>query len=149
VVSFVDLRRAPPGVARIRERIERGETYQCNFTVRMDGRFAGGPLQLYRDLALGQRGAHNAYLDLGRLAIASASPELFFQRVGDDLLLRPMKAPPPRANLSRPAARAGAALQSQGTRRERDDRRPYPQRRLARVGGGQRQRSCAVPGRTV
>ncbi len=95
------------GVARIRERIERGETYQCNFTVRMDGRFAGDPLQLYRDLALGQRGAHNAYLDLGRLAIASASPELFFQRVGDDLRMRPMKGTAPRGrNLSEDRRRA-------------------------------------------
>jgi para-aminobenzoate synthetase/4-amino-4-deoxychorismate lyase len=78
-------------VARIRERIAAGDTYQCNLTVRMAGRVRGDPFELYRDLALGQRGAHNAYLDLGRFAIASASPELFFRRTGDQLLLRPMK----------------------------------------------------------
>ncbi|MGK5115046.1 MULTISPECIES: aminodeoxychorismate synthase component I [unclassified Geodermatophilus] len=79
------------GVARIRERIAAGDTFQCNLTVRMSGLVAGDPLDLYRDLALGQRGAHNAYLDLGRFVVASASPELFFERRGDDLLLRPMK----------------------------------------------------------
>jgi hypothetical protein len=30
-------------------------------------------------------------LDLGRFVIVSASPELFFERTGDDLLLRPRK----------------------------------------------------------
>jgi para-aminobenzoate synthetase / 4-amino-4-deoxychorismate lyase len=78
-------------VAHIRERIAAGDTYQCNLTVRMAGRVAGDPFELYRDLALGQRGAHNAYLDLGRFVVASASPELFFERRGDEVLLRPMK----------------------------------------------------------
>jgi para-aminobenzoate synthetase/4-amino-4-deoxychorismate lyase len=79
------------GVARIRERIAAGDTFQCNLTVRMAGRLAGDPFDLYRDLALGQRGAHNAYLDLGRFVVASASPELFFERRDDEVLLRPMK----------------------------------------------------------
>jgi para-aminobenzoate synthetase/4-amino-4-deoxychorismate lyase len=79
------------GVARIRERIAAGDTFQCNLTVRMAGRAAGDPFGLYRDLALGQRGAYNAYLDVGRFVVASASPELFFERRGDEVLLRPMK----------------------------------------------------------
>jgi para-aminobenzoate synthetase/4-amino-4-deoxychorismate lyase len=79
------------GVARIRQRIAAGDTYQCNLTVRMAGRVAGDPLALYRDLALRQGGAHNAYLDLDRFVVASASPELFFERRGDSVLLRPMK----------------------------------------------------------
>ncbi|MFD2093795.1 aminodeoxychorismate synthase component I [Blastococcus deserti] len=78
-------------VARIRDRIAAGDTYQCNLTVRMRGRFEGDAVALYRDLALGQGGACNAYLDLGRFVVASASPELFFERRGDDVLLRPMK----------------------------------------------------------
>jgi para-aminobenzoate synthetase/4-amino-4-deoxychorismate lyase len=79
------------GVALIRERIAAGDTFQCNLTVRMSGRVSGDPFAVYRDLALGQRGAHNAYLDLGRFVVASASPELFFERRGDHVLLRPMK----------------------------------------------------------
>ena len=53
----------------------------------MTGRVHGDPLGLYRDLALRQRGAYNAYLDLGRFAVASASPELFFECAGDEVLL--------------------------------------------------------------
>ena len=78
-------------VREIRERITAGDTFQCNLTVRMSGRVSGDPFLLYRDLALGQRGAYNAYLGLGRFAVASASPELFFERRGDAVLLRPMK----------------------------------------------------------
>ncbi|WP_369135601.1 aminodeoxychorismate synthase component I [Modestobacter sp. I12A-02662] len=78
-------------VGQVRERIAAGDTFQCNLTVRLSGRVGGDPFRLYRDLALGQRGAHNAYLDLGRFAVASASPELFFERRGDEVLLRPMK----------------------------------------------------------
>jgi para-aminobenzoate synthetase/4-amino-4-deoxychorismate lyase len=78
-------------VGRVLGRIARGDTYQCNLTVRMRGRVPDDPLELYRHLALAQRGAYNAYLDLGRFVIASASPELFIQRIGDELLLRPMK----------------------------------------------------------
>lgn len=74
----------------------RGETYQTNLTVRMRGSFAGDPAGLYRDLATAQCGAYNAYLDLGRFAIASASPELFFELRGDEVLLRPMKGTAPR-----------------------------------------------------
>jgi para-aminobenzoate synthetase / 4-amino-4-deoxychorismate lyase len=79
------------GVREVRERIAAGDTFQCNLTVRMSGRVPGDPFLLYRDLALGQRGAYNAHLDLGRFAVASASPELFFERRGDAVLLRPMK----------------------------------------------------------
>ena len=78
-------------VEAVRAHIASGETYQTNLTVRMRGHVQGDPLDLYRDLALSQRGAYNAYLDLGEFVIASASPELFFQRCRDEVLLRPMK----------------------------------------------------------
>jgi para-aminobenzoate synthetase/4-amino-4-deoxychorismate lyase len=78
-------------VAAIKSRIASGDIYQCNLTERMTGHMTGNPLALYRDLTLGQGGGYNAYLDLGRWAIASASPELFFERRGDDVLMRPMK----------------------------------------------------------
>ena len=78
-------------VETVRAQIALGETYQTNLTVRMRGHIQGDPLDLYRDLALSQKGAYNAYLDLGEFVIASASPELFFQRCRDEVLLRPMK----------------------------------------------------------
>lgn len=78
-------------VAQIRSHIAAGDTYQCNLTMRMAGRVDGDPFGLYRQLALGQRGAHNAYLNLGHFVVASASPELFFERRGNEVLVRPMK----------------------------------------------------------
>lgn len=78
-------------VEEVRSRIAAGETYQCNLTTRLAATFDGDPEQLYRDLALGQRGAYNAYLDTGRFVVASASPELFFELAGERILMRPMK----------------------------------------------------------
>ena len=78
-------------VERVREHIAAGDTYQLNLTVRMRAPVSGDLEQLYADLAGAQRGPHAAYLDLGRHAVLSASPELFFRWRGDELLTRPMK----------------------------------------------------------
>jgi para-aminobenzoate synthetase/4-amino-4-deoxychorismate lyase len=83
-------------VAIVREHIAAGETYQCNLTDRLRSAAAGDPEDLYARLALAQRGAHNAYLDLGRHVVASASPELFFEWSGDVVRTRPMKGTAPR-----------------------------------------------------
>jgi para-aminobenzoate synthetase/4-amino-4-deoxychorismate lyase len=83
-------------VAAVREHIAAGETYQCNVTDRLRSTVAGDPHALYAGLALAQRGAYNAYLDLGRHVVASASPELFFEWVGDVVRTRPMKGTAPR-----------------------------------------------------
>ncbi|TYP89213.1 aminodeoxychorismate synthase component I [Blastococcus xanthinilyticus] len=83
-------------VATVREHIAAGETYQCNLTDRLRATVGGDLEQLYARLALAQRGAHNAYLDLGRHVVASASPELFFEWAGDVVRTRPMKGTAPR-----------------------------------------------------
>ncbi|MGC1184434.1 MAG: aminodeoxychorismate synthase component I [Candidatus Dormiibacterota bacterium] len=87
-------------VARIRDRIRAGETYQCNLTVPLRTHVSGDLFELYRDLALAQCGAYNAYLDTGRYVVASASPELFFEWEGDCLTTRPMKGTAPRGRWS-------------------------------------------------
>lgn len=78
-------------VEAVRRHIAAGETYQCNLTTRMMAEADGDLSAFYADLALGQRAAYNAYLDLGQFVIASASPELFFDTVGGQLRMRPMK----------------------------------------------------------
>jgi para-aminobenzoate synthetase/4-amino-4-deoxychorismate lyase len=100
------------GVDRIRQRIGAGDTFQCNYTVRLHGQFDGDAHALYTDLAAGQRGADNAYLDLGRFVIASASPELFFRRTGDDLLVRPMKGTASRGRTPAEDRQAAADLRA-------------------------------------
>jgi para-aminobenzoate synthetase/4-amino-4-deoxychorismate lyase len=104
-------------VEDVRSHIAAGETYQTNLTVRMRGRVKGDPLELYRDLALSQRGAYNAYLDLGRFVVASASPELFFQRCRDEVLLRTMKGTASRGRDAEQDRSRGLALRADSKER--------------------------------
>jgi para-aminobenzoate synthetase/4-amino-4-deoxychorismate lyase len=83
-------------VGSVRQHIAAGETYQCNLTDRLRSPAAEDPQALYARLALAQRGAYNAYLDLGAHVVASASPELFFEWAGDVVRTRPMKGTAPR-----------------------------------------------------
>jgi len=78
-------------VGRARDHIAAGDIYQVNLTDRLRAAAAGDPSALYAALATAQQGAYNAYLDLGRFVIASASPELFFEWAGDRIRTRPMK----------------------------------------------------------
>jgi para-aminobenzoate synthetase/4-amino-4-deoxychorismate lyase len=96
-------------VAVVRARIAEGQTYQCNLTTRLTGPVRGELFGLYADLALGQRGAYNAWLDVGRFTVASASPELFFELRDDTVIMRPMKgtAARGRTGLEDAAALAG------------------------------------------
>lgn len=83
-------------IRRIKSLIEAGETYQINFTFRLTTAFAGDALALLRDLDAAQDGPWGAYVDDGRYAICSASPELFFSVSGDRIECRPMKGTAPR-----------------------------------------------------
>jgi para-aminobenzoate synthetase/4-amino-4-deoxychorismate lyase len=88
-------------VARIREHIIAGDTYQVNYTTRLRAQFSGDPVAFYHDLAAAQSGGYGTYLDTGRYQIVSASPELFFDRYPagrgiDRLITRPMKGTAPR-----------------------------------------------------
>jgi para-aminobenzoate synthetase/4-amino-4-deoxychorismate lyase len=92
----VDRRAYDAAVGAIRELIAAGETYQVNHTLRLRARIAGDARGLYRDLALAQRGAFAAFLDLGRYRVLSSSPELFFRIEDDRITTRPMKGTAPR-----------------------------------------------------
>lgn len=92
----VDRARYDDAVARIREHIAAGDTYQVNHTLRLRSTVRGDERGLYRDLCFAQRGAHAAYLNAGRYRVLSASPELFFRIDGDRLTTRPMKGTAPR-----------------------------------------------------
>ena len=79
-------------LAAIHHHIEAGDTYQVNYTFPLESRFEGEPLSLFLALVRAQRPAHAAFLDLGRFAIASVSPELFFRHDSEGgLITRPMK----------------------------------------------------------
>lgn len=73
-----------------------GHTYQVNFTFPLEGTFDGDPLAIYRRLCQFQPSDTAAFVDLGAVVIASASPELFFELDGNILRTRPMKGTMPR-----------------------------------------------------
>ena len=78
-------------IASIRSRIAAGSTYQTNFTFRLWSSYAGDPWELFCFLYHNQPSTCCMYVDTGRWAICSASPELFFALKGSILSVRPMK----------------------------------------------------------
>lgn len=83
-------------IAAVRAAIAEGDTYQTNLTTRLRSRLLGDPYGLYGDLAHRQRGAHHAYLELGRHTVVSASPETFLTWDGKEVTTAPMKGTAPR-----------------------------------------------------
>ncbi|MDP8214870.1 MAG: aminodeoxychorismate synthase component I [Candidatus Euphemobacter frigidus] len=79
------------GVNRIKEQIARGETYQVNYTLRLSTPFTGDAWSLFLNMIRAQESEYGAFIDTGRYAICSASPELFFLLEGRHLTTRPMK----------------------------------------------------------
>jgi para-aminobenzoate synthetase/4-amino-4-deoxychorismate lyase len=87
----LDRRSYDAAIARVREHIAAGDTYQVNHTLRLRSRLEGDERGLYRDLCYAQRSAYAGYLNLGRYRVLSASPELFFRVDGARITTKPMK----------------------------------------------------------
>ena len=75
----------------IHDAIERGDTYQINYTLRTHAQLIGDGFAYYEQLRRAQRADYCAYLDWGDVQVLSISPELFFTRTGDSVVTRPMK----------------------------------------------------------
>ena len=78
-------------VDHIRQRIRAGDTYQVNFTFRLEAAFDGSAEAFYRDLVNAQACGYGALIDTGRWVVASASPELFFEWRHGRIVSKPMK----------------------------------------------------------
>jgi para-aminobenzoate synthetase/4-amino-4-deoxychorismate lyase len=106
-------------LARLHERIAAGDTYQVNFTFPLDAPLEEEPAALFARLLAAQLPRHAAYVDIGRFAVVSASPELFFERESGLLRARPMKGTAPRgATAEEDDARARALRGSEKERAE-------------------------------
>ncbi|MDR3710527.1 MAG: aminodeoxychorismate synthase component I [Capsulimonadaceae bacterium] len=75
----------------IRDQIAKGATYQTNLTMRLRAEFDGDPLAYYETLRAAHPAPYSAFLDTGRYAIVSLSPELFLRRDRNLLATEPMK----------------------------------------------------------
>jgi para-aminobenzoate synthetase/4-amino-4-deoxychorismate lyase len=78
-------------ISRIKHYIEAGDTYQVNFTLRLQSPFIGDPWSYFIELARAQDASYSAFVNTTEWIICSASPELFFRLDGDELISRPMK----------------------------------------------------------
>ncbi|MCQ6564051.1 aminodeoxychorismate synthase component I [Paenibacillus mendelii] len=99
-------------IACIHEAIARGETYQVNYSTRLQAKFSGDDFAYYEHLSEAQHTNYSAYLNIGRYRILSVSPELFFQWNGDNIRTKPMKGTLPRSESKR------ALLESEKNRTE-------------------------------
>ena len=78
-------------VNRVRAYIAKGETYQVNYTFRLQTCFQGDAWSLFLDLLQAQPQSYASFLDIGHYSICSVSPELFFHRSGSKVTTKPMK----------------------------------------------------------
>ncbi|EUJ30153.1 aminodeoxychorismate synthase component I [Listeria cornellensis] len=89
------------GIHFIREQIAAGNTYQTNYTIRLQSDFTEEDENFYEQLKTAQQADYSAYLSTGRFHILSASPELFFHWKDGVIKTKPMKG----------TARRGMALE--------------------------------------
>lgn len=83
-------------IARIKQAIAQGLTYQVNFSLRLQADFPEDPWPYFLQLIHAQAGQYGAYVDLADWAICCASPELFFQWQDGTVTCCPMKGTAPR-----------------------------------------------------
>ncbi len=90
VNAFLNTRHASR-VEQIRRWIADGDCYQINLTFPIDFRLYGHPLALYAHLRERQPVRYGAYISTPEETLLSFSPELFFERLGNRVVTRPMK----------------------------------------------------------
>ncbi|MFJ8259889.1 aminodeoxychorismate synthase component I [Peribacillus asahii] len=79
------------GFTNIKTEIKKGNTYQVNYTLRLQAQFEGDDFAFYQQLEKAQNSDYSAYLHIGNYRILSASPELFFHWRDDVITTKPMK----------------------------------------------------------
>ncbi len=78
-------------IDKVKRYIAQGDTYQVNYTYRLQTEFRGDPYPFFYKMNQAQHGSYSAYIYLENYAICSASPELFFELEGTSLSSKPMK----------------------------------------------------------
>ena len=78
-------------LAKIKQYIIDGDTYQINFSQRFESAFGGRPVDLYHWQNRFNPSPYAAFLSWDDKAVVSASPELFLDVQGDAIRTRPIK----------------------------------------------------------
>lgn len=82
--------------ARVQDYLAAGDVYQINLTMDAVADFSGDPLKLHAALRQAQPVAHGGFIAAGDWCVSSHSPELFLERRGNLLTVKPMKGTAPR-----------------------------------------------------
>ncbi|NOQ45116.1 MAG: aminodeoxychorismate synthase component I [Desulfobulbaceae bacterium] len=128
-------------IERIQEYIKAGDTYQVNYTLKLNFDFTGSKAALYRALRRNQSVSYSAWIRHGGRDIMSFSPELFFHADGKCLRVRPMKGTMSRGRTVEEDEQYGKRLQKDEKNRSEnimivDLLRNDLARLLHNVGGG-------------
>lgn len=99
-------------LARLRNYLYAGDSYQVNFTLRLLAAFDGDPRALFSTLVHAQGPHYSAFINTGPFAICSASPELFFRFHNGAIESRPMKGTAPRGRTLAEDRHQAASLQA-------------------------------------
>jgi para-aminobenzoate synthetase / 4-amino-4-deoxychorismate lyase len=78
-------------IEKIKRHIEKGHTYQVNRTLKLNFSFKGHPQDIYSGLRKKQSVSYSALVKSGKKYILSFSPELFFRKKKNIILVKPMK----------------------------------------------------------
>lgn len=78
-------------VDRARRAIYEGELFEVNYTARFRGGWGASGWELYQRLRDRSTGAYFAFMQNEEFSVASVSPELFIDIVGDRVVARPIK----------------------------------------------------------
>lgn len=78
-------------IKKIKRFIEKGDTYQVNYTIKYKFNFSGSPFCFYQTLRRNQPVSYGAFIKFDGSYILCFSPELFFRKKGAEIFVRPMK----------------------------------------------------------
>jgi len=81
---------------RLKAYIDAGDCYQVNLTFPLIGQTDASSEEIFATFRQNQPGRYGALVKLGGADIISFSPELFFERTGQNMRMRPMKGTRPR-----------------------------------------------------
>lgn len=96
ITPSVDKARYETAIAAIKNYLLAGDVYQINFTFPLNFSLQGWPADLFARLRRAQPVAYGAHIHNDGWDILSLSPELFFEKRGRQLTVRPMKGTAPR-----------------------------------------------------
>lgn len=90
-VATIDETEYAAKIERVKACIAAGTTYQVNYTLRLEAKNIQLPWQLFLNMVSAQGGGYSGWLNSGEWSICSASPEMFFEVNGNEIVSRPMK----------------------------------------------------------